>query len=52
MGNIVYMHTDYNTNYIVFLKYSGSQMCVGGAGWEREQRRKKGGREREAGGLK
>ena len=45
MGNIVYMHTYYNTNYIVFLKYRGSQMCVGGAGWEQEQRRKKGGSE-------
>lgn len=45
------MHTDYNTNYVVFLKYNGSQMCVGEAGWERGQ----GGRqeeEREAGGLK
>lgn len=46
MGNIDYMHTDYNTNYTLFLKYSGSQMCVGGAGWEQEQRRKKGGRKR------
>lgn len=46
MGNIVYMHTDYNTNYIVFLKYSGSLVCVGGAGWgrqrgEEEERRKR-----------